>query len=150
MLTPSLNAAAREKRTQACLYGQLFIGSPYFWGGDDPMEGFDCSGIVCEILQSVGILKHGSDYTADALYNLFKTKPVDKPEQGCLVFWGKPRKTHVEMIVFKNNELCQVLGASGGGSKTISLGVAKKQNAFIKIRPLDQKLGYTAIVDPFA
>ena len=36
-----------------------FIGIPYRWNGKTP-QGFDCSGLVCEILQCVGILKHGS------------------------------------------------------------------------------------------
>jgi hypothetical protein len=114
------------------------------------MGGFDCSGLVCEVLQSVGIIKHGSDYTADSLFYFFKKKLVAEPKEGCLVFWGSPRKTHIEMVVFKNDNLTQLIGASGGGSKTVDLKSAQAHNAYIKIRPLDQKPGWTAIVDPFA
>lgn len=114
------------------------------------MGGFDCSGLICEVLQSVGVLKHGTDYTADMLFNTFKKKLVAEPKEGCLVFWGSPKKTHVEMIVFKNDNMTQLLGASGGGSATTNVDAAKKQNAYIKVRPLDQKPGWSAIVDPFA
>ena len=32
------------------------LGTPYRWGGDDPILGFDCSGFIVEILKSVGVL----------------------------------------------------------------------------------------------
>jgi hypothetical protein len=150
MLTPTLMTHQRDKRTQASIYAQLFVGLPYLWGGDDPMGGFDCSGLVCEVLQSVGILKHGSDFTAEMLYQKFKKNLRAEPSEGCLVFWGAPKKTHIEMVIFKNDTLCQLIGASGGGSATTNLEMAKKSNAYVKIRPLDQKPGWTAIVDPFA
>src|SRR3972149_3669813 len=65
-------------RNKAVEYLQRFIGLPYLWGGDDPMSGFDCSGLIVEILQAVGILPHGSDFTADALYEKFQTKAIER------------------------------------------------------------------------
>ena len=97
----------------------LQMGLLYMWGGDDPIYGYDCSGDIVEILQSVGKMKHGTDATADSLYQLYKPA-IDEisAEAGCLVFWFKSGKaTHVEMMV---NDW-QTIGASGGGRPQFNL-----------------------------
>lgn len=108
------------KRDDALTYALLWTGRFYIWGGDDP-SGFDCSGFVVEILQSVGVIPHNSDYSADGLYNLFKNYPVDLPETpkpGSLVFWLKNDiAIHVEIMVDKTRSI----GASGSGSPQYSL-----------------------------
>ena len=128
---------------------QQFVGMPYRWGGDDTIAGFDCSGFVIELLKSVGILPRSGDWTAHGLYNIFKGKKVLSPKEGCLVFYTKHnvkderRINHVEYVWKKG----LTIGASGGGSKTITKEDAIKQNAYIKARPLRRP--YFAIVDPF-
>ncbi len=121
-----------------------FVGTFYRWGGDDP-SGFDCSGLVVEILKSVGLIPRKSDYTAKMLYYKFVGSRVSDPEAGCLVFWGKDEQhiTHVEFCI---NDW-QTIGASGGGSSTTSEEAAIKQNAYVKVRPIREN--YIAIVNPF-
>ena len=119
-------------------------GKPYIWGGDDPIHGFDCSGMIVEILQSVGLLSE--DLTADGLMRRYDTRMVPTPTAGCLVFWGSNRRaTNVEMAL---NETLSI-GARGGGSATISADAAALQNAYVKVRPILSRgvpLGYA---DPF-
>src|SRR4030042_3813462 len=128
-----------------------YLGTPYRWRGDDPMAGFDCSGLAVEVLKSVGVLPRVGDWSAESLYELFKKKGgiVSKPSEGCLAFWvsfpgGKIR--HVEIMI---NEMLSI-GASGGGSKTLTIDDAVSQNAYIKIRPINfndpEMFGF---VDPF-
>ena len=76
------------------------------------MAGFDCSGYVIEILQSVGRLPRG-DWTAQGLYNTFAHVATDHPKEGRLVFWANSagRIVHVEYCI--NGFLS--IGASGGG-----------------------------------
>ena len=111
------------------------------------MAGFDCSGLAVEVLQAVGRLAHGRDYTAHDLYTIFKPFQVDQGYPGCLVFWldnqGKAR--HVEIMI--DNDL--LVGASGGGSSTQTLADAIRQNAFIKMRPLRYRGDNFKIIDPF-
>jgi cell wall-associated NlpC family hydrolase len=112
------------------------LNTPYIWGGDDPMRGFDCSGFVIEILKSVGLLPQEGDWTAEGLYQLTKGFAVDVNTQvteGCLLFWhtGDGKATHVEYAL--NDTLS--IGARGGGAVTSSLSVAIKENAYTKIRP---------------
>lgn len=124
---------------------ELNYGVPYKWGGDDPMAGFDCSGFIVEILKSVGMLPRTRDYTAQGLYDLFKQSKTDSVYAGCLVFWGTSVKniTHVE-FGFNTNT---TIGASGGGSRTVTVKDAINQNACIKIRPV--RSGYVAVLNPF-
>lgn len=125
-----------------------FLGTPYIWGGDDPMRGFDCSGFVQEVLRSVGALAGSVDLTAQDLYYHFRPWEVAFPVEGCLVFFGADKKNirHVEYCLSPNLSI----GASGGGSKTLSIQDAINQNAYIKIRPLIFREEKIAYVDPFS
>jgi cell wall-associated NlpC family hydrolase len=111
------------------------------------MLGFDCSGFVIEILKAVGILPITYDTTADGLFRMFKRYKISAGQAGALVFWFSGGVAiHVEMML----DLFHTIGASGGGSATISEDAAADQNAFIKIRPIGYRGADYKIVDPFA
>ena len=143
---PNESLAIQLKRASAIRYVWSFIGLPYRWGGDDSILGFDCSGLVIEVLTGVGILPHGFDTTADGLYQRFKINEVAKGYAGCLCLWFTSRlATHVEMMI----DDLHTIGASGGGSATTSEGAAAAQNAFVKLRPLGYRGQNYILVDPF-
>jgi cell wall-associated NlpC family hydrolase len=121
-------------------------GMPYIWGGDDPIDGFDCSGMIVEILKSVGILPHTGDWTAHDLWLRFRNTRLSSPSRGALVFYGGGRATHVEFCL--SAELS--LGASGGGSSTLDEEDAADQNAFIKIRPIARRPDIMGYLNPFS
>lgn len=132
-------------RAKAVEYLQRWIGTPYIFGGDD-FTAFDCSGLMVEVLQAVGVIPHKSDYTAAALYERFEGSAVDCGYAGCLVFWYSGGKiNHVEMMV----DDLHTVGASGGGSSTQTLADAIAQNAFVKMRPLRYRGDAFRIIDPF-
>lgn len=124
-----------------------YHGRPYRWGGDDPLAGFDCSGFVIECLRAAGRLPPAGDWTAAGLFVCFNRPgaPVLDPCRGCLVFWGNPIH-HVELCL----DAVYAIGASGGGSGTLTVGDAIKQNAYIKVRPFRSRPGIYGYVDPFA
>jgi cell wall-associated NlpC family hydrolase len=47
------------------------LGTPYRWAGDDPLAGFDCSGLAIELYTSFG-LWDGRDVRAQDLYRHFR------------------------------------------------------------------------------
>ena len=135
-------------RNRAVLYLEKWIGHFYLWQGDDP-KGFDCSGLIVEVLQSVGLLRHKSDYTADMLYKRYKSRMRDRGYKGCLIFWlnnTQERAVHVEMMVDDHH----TVGASGGGKRTKTIADAIRDNAFVKMRPLGYRGLNYKICDPFA
>ena len=121
-------------RKEAILNLCRWIGTPYTWGGDD-FSSFDCSGLIVEVLKSVGFIKESRDFTADGLYHLFEDYEIgESPRSGCLVFWFNPisgRAVHVAMM---KDELFLV-HSSGGGQNIKTIQDAIKHNAFVKPRP---------------
>ena len=136
----------KTKKEITTKYAWSFLGTFYKWGGDDP-SGFDCSGFCLELLQAVGLVSRKTDYTAQGLYNKFQENEVKDPEEGCLVFWGENDKRIVHIEYCISAELS--IGASGGGSRTRTVGDAVRDNAFIKIRPFRSRSGIVGFVNPF-
>lgn len=127
---------------QACL---TYLHIPYIWGGDDPIRGMDCSGLVQELLAMIGLDPKG-DQTAQGLYDYFKTRSSQDQQVGSLVFYGASTSkiTHVAMMLDQRT----IIEAGGGGSSTTSQDAAIRQNAFIRLRPFDRRRDVVAILRP--
>jgi len=127
-------------------YAMKFVGIPYKWGGDNPIDGFDCSGFMQELLQSVGIDPPG-DQTANVLHRYFSAQGtvVQNPQAGALVFYGTLTKmTHIAMCI----DSFRIIEAGGGGSNTLTWEDAAKQAAYIRIRPIRRRKDLQAIIMP--
>lgn len=128
-------------------YAISLLGTPYIWAGDDPIKGFDCSGLVIELLQSVGVLPRGYDNTAQGLYEKFDREGIaSELGFGSLAFFGKSLKeiTHIGFMI----DNFRMIEAGGGGSKTITLEQAAKHNAFVRIRPINWRKDIVTIIKP--
>lgn len=143
-----------ERRRIATRMAICYLGLPYLWGGDDPVSGFDCSGLCIELCKAVDLLPRSGDWTAAGLWKHFADNHGcavmrNQITEGCLVFWHSStdakRIVHVEYAL--NEELC--IGASGGGSATTDRAAAIRQNAYIKIRPISSRAHLYGVVDPF-
>ena len=120
---------------------------PYVWGGDDPMAGFDCSGLVIEGLKAVGILPKIGDWTAEGLSVYFKDHKAKRLRPGCLLFYQhRHRISHVVIVWAVIGGDVLALGASGG-RRIKTLEDAIKYNSYIKVRPALP--GWVKMVDPF-
>lgn len=123
-----------------------FVGMPYRWGGDDTIGGFDCSGVVQEWLSSAGIDPPG-DQTAQALYDHFEKRGSwNEYRPGALAFYGKSclNISHVGMMV----DAYRIAEAAGGGSRTNDLAGAERDNAYIRLRPVNYRKDLVAIIYP--
>lgn len=123
-----------------------FIGIQYKWAGHTPTSGYDCSGLVQELLAALGADPPG-DQTAQGLYNWFSIRGSrDVKKTGALCFFGLSDKaiTHVAMI-FDGNIM---LEAGSGNSKTINVYIAEQQDAFIRLRPITRRKDLVAVIFP--
>lgn len=128
-------------------YAMQFVGIPYRWGGDDPMDGMDCSGFCIELLQSAGAFPQGQDTTAQGLYEKYKDKKQEHGSFGYLVFFGKGANviTHVGFCL----DHMRMIEAGGGRSTTTNREAAARQNAYIRIRPIRSRKDLVGFVNPF-
>ncbi len=125
---------------------QFVARIPYKWGGASPLEGLDCSGAVQIFLDYWGLDPKG-DQTAQGLFDHFYEVSEPVKDLGALVFYGQgPEKiTHVGMMLNSH----QVVEAAGGGSSTVNLQTAVKQNAYIRVRKFDYRDDVVAILKPY-
>lgn len=124
-------------------YALSHLGLPYRWGGDDPINGYDCSGLVIELLKSAGLLPNKFDTTAQGLYDRYRENCTSTPSFGALAFYGSTSGiTHVSFCL--NDSEC--IEAGGGGSRMKTRYDAAESNAFIRIRPIKYRhdvVGYS-------
>lgn len=118
-----------------------FLGTPYRWGGDDPMTGIDCSGLVLEFLKAAGVYREKQDMTAQDIYryllNFNKAFVTKQPDTLCIVFYGKSVTEITHVAVCLSPML--MIEAGGGGSKVVDAKAAADANAFVRIRPIDHR-----------
>jgi cell wall-associated NlpC family hydrolase len=122
------------------------LGTPYKWGGSNPVEGFDCSGFMQWLLKSAGLDQKG-DQTAQALYDQFiKTGSVSSDRPGTLVFYGKSvaEITHVAMML----DRYRVIEAGGGGRLTMTVADAAHASACVRVRHITGRQDIVAKVRP--
>ena len=129
-------------------YALSFVGQPYRWGGDDTINGFDCSGLIQEILAAVGMDPPG-DQTAQGLYAYFLPRQMltsNALAAGALCFYGasEDRITHVG---FSLGNGCMV-EAGGGNSRTQTRADAARQNAYVRVRPIQHRHDLVAVIIP--
>ena len=132
-----LNEKKMTNKESLMMFFQSVLGTPYKWGGNNCLQGYDCSGFVQDALAVIGVDPKG-DQTSNDLYNFFKDIQELNPKNisfGCLLFFGKEKVTHVAIAL--NNK--QMIEAGGGGSKTTTFQDAMKINACVRIRPINRR-----------
>ncbi len=135
----------KENFIYSCLQ---FLKLPYIWGGDDPIKGFDCSGLAQEILAMIGLDPSG-DQNAQMLHDYFDPLSEAGPRKtGTLYFYGKSKKeiTHIAIGL----DSMSVIEAGGGGSKTVNAEAAALQNAYVRVRPFNRRTDLVAVLNPKA
>src|SRR5690606_1025824 len=75
-------------------YAIKMVGIKYHWGGDNPLTGFDCGGLVLELMRARGTWPHGNDTTAAGIHDTLKKagkQPKVTPAFGDVAFYGGPQ-----------------------------------------------------------
>lgn len=125
-----------QLRKAAVRLAQSAQGIPYIWGGNRPADGFDCSGFVIWIFQTLGVIASG-DWTAQGLHDMLTAGAAGltlDPTEGNLAFYGEQpsRITHVMMTIGAG----QVIGACGGGKKNLQRDYSLNNGAKVQTKYL--------------
>src|SRR5579862_3338342 len=116
------------------------LGTPYLWGGKSRFTGLDCSGFVCEVLKSVGLLQSTEDLSAQALYSKFLPKKLMPTGSGYLVFFADYYGVvdHVGIVLNTANNL--MIEAGGGDHTVTTVELAKTKGACVRVRPFSKSI----------
>lgn len=130
------------------LQAEKMLHIPYIWGGNSPISGLDCSGLVCELMKSCGELPPG-DYSAQGLFEYFSNGRGEwnRPGLGALVWFGKSASeiTHVGMCL----DQYRMIEAGGGGKDCLTVADAIRKNAMVRIRLINSRTDQVALIKPY-
>ena len=135
------------KRERFLIHAMRFHGLPYIWGGDNPKVGLDCSGLVQHLLAYLSLDPPG-DQTADGLMRILgkdgKEVSAGDADLGDIVFYGSGKATHVTLALGEG----LMIEAGGGGSKTTSVEIARRQGAQTMVTPIARRRDLIKIIRP--
>ena len=128
-------------------YALSFLGLPYRWGGENPVTGFDCSGMIVELLKAAGTITPDFDLSAQGIWNLGGARGWTMTRGfGALAFYGKStaQLTHVGFCL----DDVYMLEAGGGDRTTVNREAAGMQSAFVRIRPINFRKDFQGCMLP--
>lgn len=137
------------KSNEKVLYDVImsYLHINYMWGGNSPLTGMDCSGVVIDILKTIGELPNKFDATSNALFEHYSMNGLSNEKKlGSLCFYGQHSGVIRHVGIMVNDEM--ILEAGGGTSKTKTLEDAIKHDARTRIRPYDYRKDLVEIILP--
>ena len=120
------------------LFAIQYLNIPYLWGGDNAFDGYDCSGLMQDILKEVRLDQKG-DQTAQGIYDFMANKDFlsCEPDTDCLLFFGRSID-HISHIALALNDMLMI-EAGGGNHLTTDVQHAKWRNARVRIKPISNR-----------
>lgn len=134
-------------------YARSFLGTPYVYGGNNPLTGWDCSGFMCFVMRKAGWVGPHEDLSCQSLYERFKKLGTSFPvaslifPRGALVFYGSNLASigHVALLVDNGKS---VIECGGGNETTDSVERAKKLGACVRETAFRFRTDIVAVILP--
>ena len=120
-----------------------FLGGKYSWGGSSPNSGFDCSGLIKYVFNSVGI---DLPRTATQQGKVGQEINLQQAQPGDIIWFGSknsPSGQHIGLISRIDNGQVYIIDAAGK-----KLGIVERQLPNLQIKSVRRILGNTT-VGPF-
>lgn len=137
----------QSERQRLLYYAHSLMGTPYYYGGNHVVTGFDCGGFVNLVLRRFRLVPK-KDHNSAMLFDLFNRHQTDELDPGNLIFYGKS-KTAIKHVAFVIDEH-RILECGRGTPKTKDLATALHQGACVQVSVIDRPPSKRiAVVDPF-
>jgi hypothetical protein len=111
-------------------------GVPYYWAGNDPVRGFDCTGLTKflreRVLPAAGVLPplaRAMPRVSDDQGSAYPVVPWDQRQVGDLIIYGENNDARHATMVLHPWIPNSIIGANGGGSRTR----ANETDAFVRV-----------------
>lgn len=125
--------ANEEQRTRLLEWAIARLGCWYGWNMDGP-DRWDCGGFVCDGMRFVGLPDHRATWGSADLYRELEPVAPEEVRPMDMAFWtGKAPGSKVEHVMFVVGD-GRLIGACGGGHKTLTVEDAKRDNAKVRFR----------------
>lgn len=141
--TPSKFENSSSTAQKVINQARQFLGGKYSWGGSSPNSGFDCSGLIKYVFNSVGI---DLPRTATQQGKVGQEINLQQAQPGDIIWFGSknsPSGQHIGLISRIDNGQIYIIDAAGK-----KLGIVERQLPNLQIKSVRRILGNTT-VGPF-
>ena len=141
--TPSKFENTSSTAQKVINQARQFLGGKYSWGGSSPNSGFDCSGLIKYVFNSVGI---DLPRTATQQGKIGQEINLQQAQPGDIIWFGSknsPSGQHIGLISRIDNGQIYIIDAAGK-----KLGIVERQLPNLQIKSVRRILGNTT-VGPF-
>ena len=141
--TPSKFEDTSSTAQKVINQARQFLGGKYSWGGSSPNSGFDCSGLIKYVFNSVGI---DLPRTATQQGKVGQEINLQQAQPGDIIWFGSknsPSGQHIGLISRIDNGQIYIIDAAGK-----KLGIVERQLPNLQIKSIRRILGNTT-VGPF-
>lgn len=123
------------------------LNIPYIYGGKSPINGLDCSGVVCELLQSLGLIGRNVEMNSQMIFDNFKNKSAEGViALGSLAFYGESASKISHVAMFLDTHF--IIEAGHGTSDTKEVSQAQIRDAKVRISPFNYRKDLVAVLRP--
>lgn len=136
--TPSKSENSSSTAQKVINQARQFLGGKYSWGGSSPNSGFDCSGLIKYVFNSVGI---NLPRTAAQQGKVGQEINLQQAQPGDVIWFGSknsPSGQHIGLISRIDNGQIYIIDAAGK-----KLGIVERQLPNLQIKSVRRILGNT-------
>ena len=134
--TPSKSENNSSAAQKVINQARQFLGGKYSWGGSSPSSGFDCSGLIKYVFNSVGI---NLPRTAAQQGKVGQEITLQQAQPGDVIWFGSknsPSGQHIGLISRIDNGQIYIIDAAGK-----KLGIVERQLPNLQIKSVRRILG---------
>lgn len=123
-----------------------YMHKPYIYGGKNPLQGLDCSGLACEVLAMCGLISTNEEMNAQQIHeHLTATPYLNKADIGAFVFYGASKTAIDHVAIFLDED--HVIEAGHGTPQTLTVADATARGARVRVRPYNYRTDLVEVVN---